>query len=90
MTAFTSDKWMFDKQDINGIDDHVTQCEDKFKWTKMLSGTYPMDDNDLKDLVFHTFPIVWTENLLIKGTTHCKNSTLQGIVEHKKLESGKL
>ena len=46
-----------------------------------------MTDNDLKDVVFHTFMIIWSEIFSMKGIANYENATKQEIVEHMKLGS---
>ena len=87
--AFEGANWKFVTQEKLGVKDHVDQVREKFEDTEYLTGTHPLREDNLKDVVFGTFPQKWTENLLMKGTTSYARSTIKEIVAYMKLEHGR-
>ena len=87
--AFEGASWKFVSQETNTVEDHVDQIISKFEDTEYLTGTHPLEYDELKDIFFGTFPQNWTETFLMKGSTNYARSMIQENMEHMKLEHGR-
>ena len=79
-TAFGEDEYQFNPKGDIDVDDHNLRIQSLFENAKWLRGTEVMDDEEEKNILFHTFPLRWRDRLIQGELTKYDDSTIQEII----------
>ena len=77
MKAFGTKAWRYFPDKGITLNDHVVRVKCIFREMKYLSGTHPLEAEDLKDVFFGTFSLKWRENYLMKGSANYEIATVK-------------